>query len=123
MLRPDGVRALVEMTRPLFSFDLIAGLFEGWCVDWHALPTPHPDVVAAASAPAQVRRGADRTPTSPVHGTADDLILWQQSRCTYGAWSSAGWTRGWRWSRGRRTCAGFLGRTRVRWWWMWPIPS
>lgn len=30
MLRPDGVLALVEMTRPMFSFDIIVGLFEGW---------------------------------------------------------------------------------------------
>lgn len=51
--------------------------------DWQALPPPPLATIQAASARAQIRRGAYRVPTFLVHGTADDLIPWQQSRATY----------------------------------------
>ncbi|KAK7754813.1 Type I Iterative PKS [Diatrype stigma] len=53
--------------------------------DWNALPQPGPDKIAAVSPLAQIRRGNYRTPTFLIHGTADDLIPWQQSRRTYEA--------------------------------------
>lgn len=51
--------------------------------DWNALPQPSLEVVQAASPRAHVRRGEYRMPTFFVHGTADDLIPWQQSRATF----------------------------------------
>lgn len=51
--------------------------------DWNELPPPPLAVIQSASPRAQVRRGAYRVPTFLVHGTADDLIPWQQSRATY----------------------------------------
>ncbi|KAI1195589.1 BcPKS19, polyketide synthase [Nemania serpens] len=53
--------------------------------DWNHLPQPGVDAVVAVSPLAQIRRGNYRTPTFLVHGTADDLIPWQQSRDTYEA--------------------------------------
>ncbi|KAI0542223.1 BcPKS19, polyketide synthase [Xylaria digitata] len=53
--------------------------------DWNALPQPGLDEIVAASPLAQIRRGNYRTPTFLIHGTADDLIPWQQSRGTYEA--------------------------------------
>ncbi|KAI1178049.1 BcPKS19, polyketide synthase [Nemania sp. FL0916] len=53
--------------------------------DWHALPQPGPEFICEASPLAQIRRGNYRTPTFLIHGMADDLIPWQQSRRTYEA--------------------------------------
>ncbi|KAI0191545.1 BcPKS19, polyketide synthase [Xylaria flabelliformis] len=53
--------------------------------DWNNLPQPGLDKIIAVSPLAQIRRGNYRTPTFLVHGTADDLIPWQQSRDTYDA--------------------------------------
>lgn len=53
--------------------------------DWNDLPQPGVDRIVAVSPLAQIRRGNYRTPTFLVHGTADDLIPWQQSRETYEA--------------------------------------
>ncbi|KAI0442186.1 BcPKS19, polyketide synthase [Xylaria telfairii] len=53
--------------------------------DWNNLPQPSLDKVTAVSPLAQIRRGNYRTPTFLIHGTADDLIPWQQSRGTYDA--------------------------------------
>ncbi|TGJ87742.1 hypothetical protein E0Z10_g1069 [Xylaria hypoxylon] len=53
--------------------------------DWNALPQPRLDQIVAVSPLAQIRRGNYRTPTFLIHGTADDLIPWEQSRGTYEA--------------------------------------
>ncbi|GAP87780.1 putative thiolase-like protein [Rosellinia necatrix] len=53
--------------------------------DWNALPQPSLDEIVAVSPLAQIRRGNYQTPTFLVHGTADDLIPWQQSRDTHDA--------------------------------------
>ncbi|GAW22253.1 hypothetical protein ANO14919_117890 [Xylariales sp. No.14919] len=53
--------------------------------DWNALPQPQLDKIVAVSPLAQIRMGNYRTPTFLIHGTADDLIPWQQSRGTYEA--------------------------------------
>lgn len=51
--------------------------------DCDALPQPPFEEVMPCSPLAQIRRGNYSTPTFLVHGTADDLIPWQQSRRTY----------------------------------------
>jgi acetyl esterase/lipase len=43
------------------------------------------DVIVAASPLAQIRLGNYRTPTFLIHGTADDLIPWEQSQGTFDA--------------------------------------
>ncbi|KAF2644665.1 BcPKS19, polyketide synthase [Massarina eburnea CBS 473.64] len=53
--------------------------------DWNNLPQPSLDKIQAASALAQIRKGNYRTPTFLIHGTADDLVPWQQSRDTHAA--------------------------------------
>ncbi|KAI1760611.1 BcPKS19, polyketide synthase [Hypoxylon sp. FL1150] len=53
--------------------------------DWNALPQPSIDKIKAASPLGQIRQGNYRTPTFLVHGTADDLIPWGQSKDTYEA--------------------------------------
>lgn len=53
--------------------------------DWNTLPLPGLDKIVAASALSQIRRGNYQTPTFLIHGTADDLIPWQQSLETYEA--------------------------------------
>ncbi|KAK6218838.1 beta-ketoacyl synthase [Colletotrichum tabaci] len=47
--------------------------------DWNALTQPPIEEVRRCSPLAQVRSGSYATPTFMVHGTADDLIPWQQS--------------------------------------------
>ncbi|KAK1976833.1 beta-ketoacyl synthase domain-containing protein [Colletotrichum cereale] len=47
--------------------------------DWNALPQPPAEEIQRCSPHAQVRKGNYKTPTFLVHGTADDLIPWQQS--------------------------------------------
>ncbi|KAI1205468.1 BcPKS19, polyketide synthase [Annulohypoxylon truncatum] len=53
--------------------------------DWNNLPQPSLEKIVAASPRAQIRQGNYRTPTFLIHGTADDLIPWQQSQGTYEA--------------------------------------
>lgn len=48
--------------------------------NWTALPQPPVVEIVRCSALAQVKRGNYKTPTFLVHGTADELIPWQQSR-------------------------------------------
>ncbi|KAF9873883.1 beta-ketoacyl synthase [Colletotrichum karsti] len=50
--------------------------------DWNTLPQPPIEDVRRCSPLAQVRSGTYKTPTFLVHGTADDLIPWQQSART-----------------------------------------
>ncbi|KZL87534.1 polyketide synthase [Colletotrichum incanum] len=47
--------------------------------DWNVLPQPLVEEIRRCSPLAQVRSGNYATPTFMVHGTADDLIPWQQS--------------------------------------------
>ena len=47
--------------------------------DWTTLPQPPVMEIQRCSALAQVKRGNYTTPTFLVHGTADELIPWQQS--------------------------------------------
>lgn len=59
-------------------------------VDWSRLPQPDGEAIRAVSPRAHIGRGAYRTPTFLVHGTADDLIPWQQTQATYAALVDAG---------------------------------
>ena len=52
-------------------------------VDYTALPQPPLNVIMAHSPRAHVREGTYTVPTFFIHGTADDLIPWQQSQGTY----------------------------------------
>ncbi|KAK0726776.1 hypothetical protein B0T26DRAFT_763988 [Lasiosphaeria miniovina] len=47
--------------------------------NWHHRPQPDAARVAEVSPYAQIVKGAYRTPTFVVHGTADDLVPWQHS--------------------------------------------
>ncbi len=58
--------------------------------DWGALPQPSLDVVQAASPRAHIRGGTYSVPTFFVHGTADDLIPWQQTQETHRAMMEQG---------------------------------
>jgi acetyl esterase/lipase len=51
--------------------------------DWAALPQPTLEEIRAVSPRAHIRQGTYNVPTFFVHGTADDLIPWQQSQGTY----------------------------------------
>lgn len=53
--------------------------------EWGALPQPSLDTIRAHSPRAHILQGAYSVPTFFVHGTADDLIPWQQSQGTYQA--------------------------------------
>ena len=53
--------------------------------DWSALPQPTLDTIRAHSPRAQISQGTYNVPTFFIHGTADDLIPWQQSQGTYDA--------------------------------------
>ncbi|KXH59623.1 beta-ketoacyl synthase [Colletotrichum salicis] len=50
--------------------------------DWNVLPQPALDEIRRCSPLAQVKSGNYKTPTLLIHGTADDLIPWQQSART-----------------------------------------
>ena len=52
---------------------------------WRFMPQPSIAEIAPISPLAQIHRGCYRTPTYLVHGTADDLIPWQQTQRTYEA--------------------------------------
>lgn len=54
-------------------------------IDWSALPQPSLTDIERCSALAQVKSGNYTTPTFLVHGTADELIPWQQSHKTWRA--------------------------------------
>ncbi|KAI2620676.1 beta-ketoacyl synthase domain-containing protein [Hypomontagnella submonticulosa] len=58
--------------------------------NWNALPQPSLDKIVAASPFAQICRGNYHTPTFLIHGTADDLVPWQQSWNTHKALVTAG---------------------------------
>ncbi|XXG94159.1 hypothetical protein Hte_000411 [Hypoxylon texense] len=58
--------------------------------NWNTLPQPSVDKIVAASAFAQICRGNYHTPTFLIHGTADDLVPWQQSWNTHKALVAAG---------------------------------
>lgn len=58
--------------------------------DWKALPQPPLSDIIEVSPRAQIIRGNYKTPTFLIHGTADDLVPWQQSHGTYGALVSHG---------------------------------
>ncbi|KAK4462847.1 hypothetical protein QBC42DRAFT_174989 [Cladorrhinum samala] len=51
--------------------------------DWNKLPQPSLDEITRVSPRAQIAAGNYKTPTFLVHGTADDLIPWEQSQGTY----------------------------------------
>lgn len=51
--------------------------------DWNSLPQPSLDEIKRVSPRAQITAGNYQTPTFLVHGTADDLIPWEQSQGTY----------------------------------------
>ncbi|KAI1817387.1 beta-ketoacyl synthase domain-containing protein [Poronia punctata] len=53
--------------------------------DWNNLPQPSLEAIRTVSPMAQIRAGNYNTPTFLIHGTADDLIPWQQSQGTYEA--------------------------------------
>ncbi|KAL5360632.1 hypothetical protein BJX96DRAFT_165303 [Aspergillus floccosus] len=53
--------------------------------DWNARPQPALETIQAASPRAHIRDGTYTVPTFLVHGTADDLIPWQQSEGTHQA--------------------------------------
>ncbi|KAF4900163.1 Methylphloroacetophenone synthase [Colletotrichum fructicola] len=50
--------------------------------DWNNLPQPSTEEIRRCSPLAQVKNGCFQTPTFFIHGTADDLIPWQQSSRT-----------------------------------------
>ncbi|KAK6074459.1 polyketide synthase (beta-ketoacyl synthase) [Seiridium cupressi] len=52
-------------------------------IDWNALPQPKLETIRAASPRAHIHQGTYSVPTFFIHGTADDLIPWQQSHGTY----------------------------------------
>ncbi|KAL2015753.1 hypothetical protein VTK56DRAFT_4881 [Thermocarpiscus australiensis] len=58
--------------------------------DWSNLPQPSLDVIRAASPRAHIRDGSYTVPTFYIHGTADDLIPWEQSQGTYRAMAERG---------------------------------
>lgn len=54
--------------------------------DWNAAPQPSVERIRAVSPRAHINRGSYASvPTFLIHGTADDLIPWRQSRGTYDA--------------------------------------
>lgn len=53
--------------------------------DWNALPQPPIELIRTVSALHQIRQGNYHVPTFLVHGTADDLIPWQQTQAAYDA--------------------------------------
>ena len=52
---------------------------------WSHMEMPDPERVRAISPYAQIVEGNYRTPTFIIHGTADDMIPWQQSQKTIDA--------------------------------------
>ncbi|KAF2867263.1 BcPKS19, polyketide synthase [Massariosphaeria phaeospora] len=62
-----------------------AAVKSGDVPDWKALAQPDTAQIVAVSPRAHIVRGEYETPTFLVHGTADDLIPWQQSQETYRA--------------------------------------
>ncbi|KAK7993967.1 C6 finger domain-containing protein [Apiospora arundinis] len=63
---------------------------DGAEMDWNALPQPSLDTIRAASPYAHIKQGTYRVPAFFIHGTADDLIPWQQSQETYQLMREAG---------------------------------
>lgn len=58
--------------------------------EWNALPQPSADEIRRCSPLAKIMEGKYSTPTFLVHGTADDLIPWQQSARTADAMKAQG---------------------------------
>lgn len=52
-------------------------------IDWNALPQPSLETIKAHSPRAHIILGDYQVPTFFIHGTADDLIPWQQSQRTH----------------------------------------
>ncbi|EPE28832.1 Thiolase-like protein [Glarea lozoyensis ATCC 20868] len=52
-------------------------------VDYNMLPQPPLDIIRQHSPRAHIRQGTYNVPTFFIHGTADDLIPWQQTQGTY----------------------------------------
>ncbi|KAK9775631.1 hypothetical protein SCAR479_07738 [Seiridium cardinale] len=59
-------------------------------IDWNALPQPKLETIRPASPRAHIHQGTYSVPTFFIHGTADDLIPWQQSHGTYHAMKDNG---------------------------------
>ena len=57
---------------------------------WSHMEMPDPEHVRAISPYAQILAGNYRTPTYIIHGTAADMIPWQQSQRTIDALASQG---------------------------------
>ncbi|KAK4221363.1 hypothetical protein QBC38DRAFT_522639 [Podospora fimiseda] len=51
--------------------------------DWNKLAQPSEEEIKKVSPREQIEKGGYKTPTFLVHGTADDLIPWEQSQGTY----------------------------------------
>lgn len=58
--------------------------------DWGKLPQPPLDVIRSASPRAHIRDGSFSVPTFFVHGTADDLIPWEQTEGSHRAMAEQG---------------------------------
>lgn len=58
--------------------------------DWNALPQPSIEEIRRCSPLAKILEGKYSTPTFLLHGTADDLIPWQQSARTADAMKDQG---------------------------------
>lgn len=63
---------------------------ENAITEWNALPQPSVDEIRRCSPLAKIMEGKYSTPTFLVHGTADDLIPWQQSARTAEAMKAKG---------------------------------
>ena len=57
---------------------------------WHKLEMPSTERIVSISPYAQIQRDSYHTPTYLIHGTADDLIPWQQMQQTYNGLVSKG---------------------------------
>lgn len=76
---PVVIGGLCSRNRPVSCGSSSGTFTRGKITDWNALPMPPVEEIRRCSPLAQVRQGNYTTPTFLVHGTADDLIPWQQS--------------------------------------------
>ncbi|KAK8127938.1 polyketide synthase [Apiospora sp. TS-2023a] len=75
---PVIIRGLVSRARADRGERAAVEGVDEW-VDWNALPQPSVEEIRRCSPLAQVRAGNFATPTFMIHGTADDLIPYEQS--------------------------------------------